>query len=159
MEIEYCLFRLGMRVLIYLAGIALYIIYIIRKRNFLIALFVKKDLFREMYKGKSDLIFFRIVNIAMFFVILMICSFMIKATMDIPFIINKNYSYLKGYTVGDSKGGANVSSERRSVFVKDMQTGKEIEIITFSDYIEDNTYVEVEYLPHTHYGAIIPNGK
>lgn len=154
MEIEYCLFRLEMRALLFLAAIIFYIIYIIRKKDLLITLFVKKDLFREMYKGKNDLMFFRIANIVLLFIILMICGFIVKVTMDLPYIINQNYSYIKGYTVGDSKGGANVSNERRSVFVKDIQTGKEIEITTFSNYIEDNTYVEVEYLPHTHYGAI-----
>lgn len=109
------------------------------------------------YTGKNDLIFLRAVNIVLFFMILVACSFIIKAAKDIPFILNKNYSYVKGYTVGDSKGGANVSSERRSVFVKDMQTEKETEITVFSNYIEDNTYVEVEYLPYTRYGAITEN--
>lgn len=159
MEIEYCLFRLGIRVLLFLVTIIFYIVVIYRKKSFFIMLFFKKSVFREIYKGKNDLIFFRTVNIGLIFIMLMILGFLIKVVMDMPYIMNHDYSHMEGYTIGDSKGGANVSIERRSVFVKDDQTGREIEITVFSNYIKDNTYVEVEYLPHTHYGAVIQKNK
>ena len=33
----------------------------------------------------------------------------------------------------------------------------EIEITVFSRYVDKNTYLKVQYLPHTKYGAIVEN--
>ena len=82
-----------------------------------------------------------------------------KIIFDIPYIINKEYFYIKGYTIEQSHGGADVSHERRSIFVKDEDTGKVFEITVFSEYIDENDFLEVEFLPHTKYGAIISREK
>ena len=73
--------------------------------------------------------------------------------------LNKEYFYIKGYTIEQSHGGADVSHERRSIFVKDEDTGKVFEITVFSEYIDENDFLEVEFLPHTKYGAIISREK
>ena len=83
----------------------------------------------------------------------------INITVEIPYIINKEYFYIKGYTIEQSHGGADVSHERRSIFVKDEDTGKVFEITVFSEYIDENDFLEVEFLPHTKYGAIISREK
>ena len=44
-----------------------------------------------------------------------------KIIFDIPYIINKEYFYIKGYTIEQSHGGADVSHERRSIFVPNME--------------------------------------
>ena len=75
--------------------------------------------------------------------------------LDMPYIINKQYSYAEGYVTEQSHGGADISSERRSVFLYDKVKDDEIEITVFSRYIDKNTYLKVQYLPHTKYGAIV----
>ena len=61
----------------------------------------------------------------------------------------------EGYVTEQSHGGADISSERRSVFLYDKVKDDEIEITVFSRYIDKNTYLKVQYLPHTKYGAIV----
>ena len=39
--------------------------------------------------------------------------------LDMPYIINKQYSYAEGYVTEQSHGGADISSERRSIFLYD----------------------------------------
>ena len=78
-----------------------------------------------------------------------------KAARNMPYIINKQYSYAEGYVTEQSHGGADISSERRSIFLYDKVKDDEIEITVFSRYIDKNTYLKVQYLPHTKYGAIV----
>ena len=75
--------------------------------------------------------------------------------LDMPYIINKQYSYAEGYVTEQSHGGADISSERRSIFLYDKVKDDEIEITVFSRYVDKNTYLKVQYLPHTKYGAIV----
>ena len=98
--------------------------------------------------------------------VIFILVYIMKIIFDIPYIINKEYFYIKGYTIEQSHGGADVSHERRSIFVKDEDTGKVFEITVFSEYIDENDlytvandFLEVEFLPHTKYGAIISREK
>ena len=70
-------------------------------------------------------------------------------------IENGRYTYAEGYVTEQSHGGADISSERRSVFLYDKVKDDEIEITVFSRYIDKNTYLKVQYLPHTKYGAIV----
>ena len=100
------------------------------------------------------------VKVSFFYAKSRTCSFIVmKIIFDIPYIINKEYFYIKGYTIEQSHGGADVSHERRSIFVKDEDTGKVFEITVFSEYIDENDFLEVEFLPHTKYGAIISREK
>ena len=73
--------------------------------------------------------------------------------LDMPYIINKQYCYAEGYVTEQSHGGANLSSERRSIFLHDKVTDEEIEITIFSGYIDKNEYLRIEYLPYTKYGG------
>ena len=52
-------------------------------------------------------------------------------------------------------GGADVSSERRSIFLYDEVTNDEIEITVFSGYVDKHTYLKIQYLPYTKCGAIL----
>ena len=52
-------------------------------------------------------------------------------------------------------GGADVSSERRSIFLYDEVTNDEIEFTVFSGYVDKHTCLKIQYLPHTKYGAIL----
>ena len=91
--------------------------------------------------------------------ITIIFAFVMQAEVyqNMPYIINKQYSYAEGYVTEQSHGGADISSERRSIFLYDKAKDDEIEITVFSRYVDKNTYLKVQYLPHTKYGAIVEN--
>ena len=132
-----------------------------KKKKFLFALFFKKKSFVEQYKynGRNDIKLLRGANLMLLITVIFILVYIMKIIFDIPYIINKEYFYIKGYTIEQSHGGADVSHERRSIFVKDEDTGKVFEITVFSEYIDENDFLEVEFLPHTKYGAIISREK
>lgn len=92
-------------------------------------------------------------------VAIILVLYLSKIILDIPYIINEEYFYLEGYTVSDSHGGASLSYEKRSIFIKDETTGEISEVIVFSEYIDENEYIKVEFLPNTKYGAIISREK
>ena len=124
-----------------------------KKRKFLFALFFKKKSVVEQYKynGRNDIKLLRGANLMLLITVIFILVYIMKIIFDIP--------YIKGYTIEQSHGGADVSHERRSIFVKDEDTGKVFEITVFSEYIDENDFLEVEFLPHTKYGAIISREK
>lgn len=114
-------------------GLILYVRYVIKKRRFLVELFKRENSFGEEYGGKRSLWIMRIANIFLLIAALMLGSFWMGIIKDVPYILESNYSYIHGYTVYKSKGGADVTSEKRSVFIKDKQTGKEVELTTEED--------------------------
>ena len=94
-------------------------------------------------------------NTILVIVAILLILYLKDFVLDMPYIINKQYSYAEGYVTEQSHGGADISSERRSVFLYDKVKDDEIEITVFSRYIDKNTYLKVQYLPHTKYGAIV----
>lgn len=156
---EYSIMRLSRTGVIFGIALLVYIIYFIKKRQFIFALFLKKEIVTEKYKGKNDLIFLRSGQIILFVIAIIVVLYLSRIILDIPYIINKEYIYLEGYAVSDSHGGASLSYEKRSVFIKDETTDEISEVIVFSEYIDENEYIEVEFLPNTKYGAIISRGK
>lgn len=156
MDIEYCVSQLCADAVILGIGIIAYIIYFVRKRNFLYCLFLKKELMYEKYgfTKKRGVLFVEFANIILVFGVIVAGIFLYKFAQDLPNILNHNYLRVQGYTIGQSKGGANVTNERRGLKIRDSQTGEEMSFTIFSGYIEENTYLTVEYLPHTMYGAI-----
>lgn len=155
MEWDYCLYRLGRREVLFSIGLIVYIVNVIKKRGFLKALFSKNSTLKKEYTGKNDLLALRIANIALLIFVLIMGGAWVEIIKDVPYVINQDYMYVQGYTVGQSKGGADVPDERRGVRIKDEQTGKEIELTIFSGYIEEDTYIEAEYLPNSHFGVIV----
>ena len=132
-----------------------------KKRKFLFAVFFKKKSVVAQYKYncRNDIKLLRGAYLMLLITVIFILEYIMKIIFDIPYIINKEYFYIKGYTIEQSHGGADVSHERRSIFVKDEDTGKVFEITVFSEYIDENDFLEVEFLPHTKYGAIISREK
>ncbi len=156
MNIEYCAFQLCAHAGIFVIGITAYIIYFVKKRNFLYCLFFKQKLMYERYVTKKrGIIFLELANFILVFWVIIAGIFLYKFVQDLPNILNHDYLRVQGYTIGQSKGGANVANERRGLKIKDNQTGEEMSFTIYSGYIEENTYVTVEYLPHTMYGAIV----
>lgn len=156
MDIEYCVSQLCAHAVIFGIIIIAYIIYFVRKRNFLYCLFLKKELMYEKYgfTKKRGILFVEFANIILVLGVIVAGIFLYKFAQDLLNILNHNYLRAQGYTIGQSKGGANVANENRGLKIRDNQTGEEMSFTIFSGYIEENTYVTVEYLPHTMYGAI-----
>ena len=156
MDIEYCISQLYIHAGIFVIGIVAYIIYFVRKRNFLYCLFLKKELMYEKYgfTKRRGILLTGLANIILVLWVIVGGVFFYKFAQDLPDILNHNYLRVKGYTIGQSKGGANVENERRGLKIKDSRTGEEMSFTIYSGYIEEDTYVTVEYLPHTMYGAI-----
>lgn len=157
MDIHYTIFRLSLMVVLFIWGIIMYIRYVIKNRRFLYILFFnpKHKVMKKLFTGKRGIYFFRIMNLIMLIGIIVGCEFLFRFALDLPYIVSNNYLYVTGYTDTQAKGGRNVATEERSVVVKDEKTGEEIEVYFYSKRIERNTYITVQYLPHTRYGAII----
>ena len=119
------------------------------------SIFFDKEAIKKEYTGKNDIIFLRLANTILVIVAILLILYLKDFVLDMPYIINKQYSYAEGYVTEQSHGGADISSERRSVFLYDKVKDDEIEITVFSRYIDKNTYLKVQYLPHTKYGAIV----
>ena len=117
---DFAIFRLFIRVSLFVIALIACIIYLIKKRKLIYSIFFDKEAIKKEYTGKNDIIFLRLANVT-----------------------------------EQSHGGADISSERRSVFLYDKVKDDEIEITVFSRYIDKNTYLKVQYLPHTKYGAIV----
>ena len=94
-------------------------------------------------------------NTVLIIVAILLSLYLKDFVLDMPHIINKQYSYAEGYVTEQFHGGADISSERRSIFLYDKVTDDEIEITVFSGHVDKNTYLMVQYLPHTKYGAIV----
>ena len=106
------------------------------------------------YTGKNDRKILRLANSLLMIATILLILYLKDVALDMPYIINKQYCYAEGYVTEQSHGGANLSSERRSIFLHDKVTDEEIEITIFSGYIDKNEYLRIEYLPYTKYGAI-----
>ena len=105
---EYSIMRLARIGFIFGIALLVYIIYLIKKRQFIFALFFKKGIITEKYKGKNDIIFLRSGQIILLIVAIILVLYLSKIILDIPYIINEEYFYLEGYTVSDSHGGASL---------------------------------------------------
>ena len=148
---DFAIFRLFIRVSLFVIALIACIIYLIKKRKRIYSIFFDKEAIKKEYTGKNDIIFLRLANT------ILLILYLKDFVLDMPYIINKQYSYAEGYVTEQSHGGADISSERRSIFLYDKVKDDEIEITVFSRYVDKNTYLKVQYLPHTKYGAIVEN--
>ena len=152
---DFAIFRLFIRVSLFVIALIACIIYLIKKRKLIYSIFFDKEAIKKEYTGKNDIIFLRLANTILVIVAILLILYLKDFVLDMPYIINKQYSYAEGYVTEQSHGGADISSERRSIFLYDKVKDDEIEITVFSRYIDKNTYLKVQYLPHTKYGAIV----
>ena len=149
---DFAIFRLFIRVSLFVIALIACIIYLIKKRKLIYSIFFDKEAIKKEYTGKNDIIFLRLANTILVIVAILLILYLKDFVLDMPYIINKQYSYAEGYVTEQSHGGADISSERRSIFLYDK-----VEITVFSRYFDKNTYLKVQYLPHTKYGAIVEN--
>lgn len=152
---DFAIFRLLIRVSLFVIGFIACIIYFIKKRKLVYSIFFDKETIKEEYTGKNDITFLRLANAVLIIAAIFLVLYLKDFILDIPYIINKQYSYAEGYVTEQAHGGSNISSERRSIFLHDKVTDEEIEITIFSGYVDKKEYLRIQYLPHTKYGAIL----
>ena len=155
---EYAVFRLGMRSLVFLVAFILCVSHLVHKRDFIDAVFRSPDEVRKSFTGRNDVLFLRVLNIIPMVVAVATAGFLVTALLDVPRIIDGDYLRIEGVAVGRAHGGADVPSERRDVSIRDDETGEVVDLTVFSGYVDDGERLAVEYLPHTGYGATIERG-
>ena len=155
---EYAVFRLAMRSLVFLVAFVLCVSHLVRKRDFIDAVFRSPDEVRKSFTGRNDVLFLRVLNIVPMVVAVATAGFLVTALLDVPRIIEGDYLRIEGVAVVRAHGGADVPSERRGVSVCDDETGEVVDLTVFSGYVDDGERLTVEYLPHTGYGAIVERG-
>ena len=155
---EYAVFRLAMRSLVFPVAFALCVSHLVRKRDFIDAVFRSPDEVRKSFSGRNDVLFLRVLNIIPMVVAVATAGFLVAALLDVPRIIDGDYLRIEGVAVGRAHGGADVPSERRDVSIRDDETGEVVDLTVFSGYVDDGERLAVEYLPHTGYGATIERG-
>ena len=152
---EYALFRLLLRVILFSGALFILVICIVKKRKLLQRVIFKDKTLCQEYSGRNDIYFLRAICIVLLIGAVFMVSFLAEVLLDLPFILKKEYCSLYGYAAEDCKGGADVDYERRNIKVI-KEDGEAVSGITvFSDYIEKGEYMELIYLPHTKYGAVI----
>ena len=152
---EFAIFRLFIRVSLFAITLIACTVYLIKKRKFIFSVFFDKEAIKKDYTGKNDIKILRLANSLLMIICIFLILYLKDFVLDMPYIINRQYNYAEGYVTEQSHGGANVPSERRSIFLHNKVTDDEIEITVFSRYVDKNTYLKIQYLPHTKYGAIL----
>lgn len=155
---EYSVFRLAMRSLLFFVALVFCVSHLVHKRDFIDAVFRNPDEVRKSFNGRNDIPLLRILNIVPMAVSVITAIYLVSALLDVPRIIGGDYLRIEGVAVGQAHGGADVASERRGVSVRDSVTGEVVDLTVFSDYIDGGERLAVEYLPHTGYGAIVEQG-
>lgn len=121
---EYAVFRLAMRSLVFLVAFALCVSHLVRKRDFIDAVFRSPNEVRKSFSGRNDVLFLRVLNIIPMVVAVATVGFLVAALLDVPRIIDGDYLRIEGVAVGRAHGGADVPSERRGISVRDGETGE-----------------------------------
>ena len=132
---EYAVFRLAMRSLVFLVAFILCVSHLVRKRDFIDAVFRSPDEVRKSFSGRNDVLFLRVLNIVPMVVAVATAVFLLGALLDVPRIMGGDYLRIEGVAVGRAHGGADVPSERRGISVRDGETGEVVDLTVFSGYV------------------------
>ena len=84
---EYAVFRLAMRSLLFLVAFALCVSHLVRKRDFIDAVFRSPDEVRKSFTGRNDVLFLRVLNIVPMVVAVATAAFLLCALLDVPRIM------------------------------------------------------------------------
>ena len=80
---EYAVFRLAMRSLVFLVAFALCVSHLVRKRDFIDAVFRSPDEVRKSFSGRNDVLFLRVLNIIPMVVAVATAGFLVAALLDL----------------------------------------------------------------------------
>ena len=155
---EYAVFRLAMRSLVFLVAFALCVSHLVRKRDFIDVVFRSPDEVRKSFSGRNDVLFLRVLNIVPMVVAVATAGFLVAALLDVPRIMGGDYLKVEG-VAGRPRARRGGRPERApGISVRDGETGGVIDLTVFSGYVDEGERLAVEYLPHTGYGAIVERG-
>lgn len=94
---EYAVFRLGMRSLVFLVAFALCVSHLVRKRDFIDAVFRSPDEVRKSFSGRNDVLFLRVLNTIPMVVAVATAGFLVAALLDVPRIIDGGLPQDRGH--------------------------------------------------------------
>ena len=87
---EYAVFRLAMRSLVFLVAFILCVSHLVRKKGFLDAVFRSPDEVRKSVSGRNDVLFLRVLNIVPMVVAVATAVFLLGALLDVPRIMGRD---------------------------------------------------------------------
>ena len=96
---DFAIFRLFIRVSLFVIALIACIIYLIKKRKLIYSIFFDKEAIKKEYTGKNDIIFLRLANTILVIVAILLILYLKDFVLDMPYIINKQYSYAEGYVL------------------------------------------------------------
>ena len=99
---DFAIFRLFIRVSLFVIALIACIIYLIKKRKLIYSIFFDKEAIKKEYTGKNDIIFLRLANTILVIVAILLILYLKDFVLDMPYIINKQYSYAEGYVTEQS---------------------------------------------------------
>ena len=102
---EYAVFRLAMRSLVFLVAFALCVSHLVRKRDFIDAVFRSPNEVRKSFSGRNDVLFLRVLNIIPMVVAVATVGFLVAALLDVPRIIDGDYLRIEGVAVAARTAG------------------------------------------------------
>ena len=94
---EFSIFRLEIRGILFGIAVLCYIVYCIKKESFYLHFFFKKKSVVEQYKynGRNDIKLLRGANLMLLITVIFILVYIMKIIFDIPYILIKNIFTLK----------------------------------------------------------------
>ena len=89
---DFAIFRLFIRVSLFVIALIACIIYLIKKRKLIYSIFFDKEAIKKEYTGKNDIIFLRLANTILVIVAILLILYLKDFVLDMPYIINKQYA-------------------------------------------------------------------
>lgn len=159
MGLSYMLLCLYGRVVMFVGAIIAYVLFIIRKREWIKALFFQPSKIIESGFTYFWINVFRGVQIvAVVSGVFLVVSFIIPAIKDITYVRNNEYKKITGHATSRDMGGRDVPDEERIINVLDEKTKETVRINFFTNRIETGMAISGYYLPNTHYGVVTERG-
>ena len=98
---DFAIFRLFIRVSLFVIALIACIIYLIKKRKLIYSIFFDKEAIKKEYTGKNDIIFLRLANTILVIVAILLILYLKDFVLDMPYIITSKG--LSGHLVADDR--------------------------------------------------------
>ena len=83
---DFAIFRLFIRVSLFVIALIACIIYLIKKRKLIYSIFFDKEAIKKEYTGKNDIIFLRLANTILVIVAILLILYLKDFVLDMPYI-------------------------------------------------------------------------
>lgn len=141
------IYEMYFEALVILAITILYLIRVIRRRPII----TLTDAFgekKERYQKRVNWVVKVILGVMLIWIDVLETLPMV---LDLPYVIKNEYKTIEGYTTSRSMGNGDVEWYKRNFDIKN----KDEEIHAYTYRVEVGVYMEVNYLPNSHYVTVI----